>query len=93
MKKFHITIKDNDTQVVEVDQDTDIIIGSIDCDDSCECISYVSATGKDIILNVKNVLHCARDTIGFDPIFALCIQYILNVMEKEVKEREQGPTN
>ena len=83
MKKFHVTIKDNETQTVEVDMDTNCIIGSIDDDDACMSISYVSVLGKDIVANIKNLLICARDTMECDPIFASCIQYILNVMEAE----------
>ena len=51
MKKFHIVIKDNETNKILVDEDHDAILGacSSDDDDNVQGIGYTSCTGATLL--------------------------------------------
>ena len=51
MKKFHIVIKDNETNKILVDEDHDVILGacSSDDDDDVQGIAYTSCTGVTLL--------------------------------------------
>lgn len=67
MKKFHITIKDNEENVVAFDRDVDVILGacSSDDDDKTTGIGYSSCTGK-TLLNVMDTMFKVMKRAGTD---------------------------
>ena len=60
MKKFHITITDNETGEVLVDQDTSAIIGALDNDESTRNIAYTCCNTIDLAATAAGAKQAAN---------------------------------
>lgn len=66
MKKFHIVIKDNETNKILVDADHDTILGacSSDDDDSVQGIGYTSCTGATLLAMYDTLFQVMKQACG-----------------------------
>ena len=66
MKKFHIVIKDNETNEILVDADHDAILGacSSDDDDNVQGIGYTRCTGATLLAMYDTLFQVMKQASG-----------------------------
>lgn len=82
--KYHITITDNESGEIHVDQDTNCIIGACDAGEGTRCMTFSECSNRDKLATVAGALEQVERALQAVP--KKLQKAIREMVEKEARE-------